>query len=221
MKHRLLIISTILFFSIQSFAITTNDTTTSIYENKTHQTTSIITVNAPKKVCMSMVDDLIGQFRGDPEALFKWAFVGLGEQDGENNEKNEVLIKLKQAIYDKTSGIGTLVVDIVVPGLKTFDDVRIDSKITQYAVNPSTDAVNVDILYSNSLLKKTYGTFFVKELSENKTQLKMEISVRFGWFFNIFISKRRYRNLIEWRATGFMNNLKKEAELRTANLSPQ
>ncbi len=171
-------------------------------------------VDARKEVCMEMVDDLISQFRGDPDQLFEWAFKGLGKQKGEKNEKNEVLIELNQALYDTATHVGTLVMDIVVPGLTTFDDVNIESLVTQRELNDTVFEVFVDIFYSNSLLKKAYGTFFVEECREGGTYLSIDIHIRFGWFFNLFITQRRYRNIVEWRTDGFLKNLKEDVERR-------
>lgn len=219
MKQKLFV-SVLLFFalSVCSENAYKCDTIYSVYQKREHITYATINVDAPKEVSMNMVADLIDQFRGDPQELFEWAFKGIGKQEGEDNEKNEVLLILKQALYDKKSEIGTLVLDIKVPGFTSYDDVNITSKVSQYELDKKTNAVNVDIFYSNSLLNKAYGTFFVKELEENKTQLSIEIHVRFGWFFNIFISQRRYKNLIEWRTDGFMNNLKVEAEKRISEV---
>ncbi len=202
--------------SLNATKVISADTIYSQYKDREHSTFSSISVNASKEVCMEMIADLIDQFRGDPEELFQWAFVGIGKQEGDKSDKNEVLLILKQALYDKKSEIGTLVFDIDVKGFAGYKDVRIDSKVSQYEVDSLVDAVSVDVFYSNSLLKKTYGMFFVEELDENNTQLSIDIHVRFGWFFNIFITKRRYKNLVEWRTAGFMNNLKKEAEKRHA-----
>ncbi len=210
--RRLLLILLLSLATLLSSA--SKDGTYSFYENRQFTTVSIITIDAPRKLCMSMVDDMVEQFRYNPEQLFTWVFKGLGKQDGEDNDKNDVLIIFKENYYDKKSEVGTLMVDIDISGLKTYEDVRIDSKVTYSKPDSLTDAVAMDIYYSNTLLDKAYGTLFVKELSEDQTQLTIEMNVKFGWFFNIFITKRRYAQLIEWRADGVMKNLKIEAEKR-------
>ena len=172
-----------------------SDTIFSYYRKGEHVTYGCIYADARKEVCMDMVADLISQFRGNPDQLFGWAFKGLGRQEGDGNEKNEVLIQLNQALYDPSTQIGTLVMDIIVPGLTTFDDVNIESRVTQKDLNDTVSEVSVDIFYSNSLLCVTKN-------------------VRFGWFFNLFITQRRYRNIVEWRTDGFLKNLRDDAERR-------
>ena len=133
-----------------------SDTIFSYYRKGEHVTHGCIYADARKEVCMDMVADLISQFRGNPDQLFGWAFKGLGRQEGDGNEKNEVLIQLNQALYDPSTQIGTLVMDIIVPGLTTFDDVNIESRVTQKDLNDTVSEVSVDIFYSNSLLKKAF-----------------------------------------------------------------
>lgn len=65
----------------------------------------------------------------------------------------------------------------------------------------------MDILYSSSLLKKANGTLLVKN-DNGIVTLQFDCYVTFGWFFNIFVTNRRYRNLIEWRVKGMIDNFK-------------
>ena len=44
--------------------------------------------------------------------------------------------------------------------------------------------------------------------------MRIQIHVRFGWFFNLFITQKRFRNIVEWRMQEFMRNLRTEAEKR-------
>jgi hypothetical protein len=40
----------------------------------------------------------------------------------------------------------------------------------------------------------------------------MDVHVRFGWFFRIFISRKVYSETIDWRLVRFVNNLKLRSE---------
>lgn len=85
--------------------------------------------------------------------MFEWAFKNLGKQPGDDS-KNEVLIKLKLATFDKMTGKSRLLTDIIVPGFTTYKDVAIDSRVTKTKLTNGGTRVFVDIFYSNSLLKK-------------------------------------------------------------------
>ena len=159
-------------------------------------------------------DDCVSaQVVGDPNQLFVWALKGVGKRD--DDAHNELLVVLKEASYDQVSGKSLLVIDVQVPGVMNLSDQMVESKITEIVGYNGAYKVYVDILYSNALLKKADGMFFVKPISENKTELSVKFKIRFGWFFNIFITQRRYRNLFEWRCDGFMLNMKNEMERRS------
>lgn len=170
---------------------------------------------APMAVGDSVVEDLVDQITSDYERLFTWAFKGLGQQ-GEDDVRDEVVLIVKESTFDRMSGLCRMVVDIDVPHVTAFRDVPIDSKVLQTKLDDGSTRVDVDIFYSNAVLKKAYGTFFVKSLAEDSIEMSVEIHVRFGWFFNIFITRRRFRNIVEWRMKGFMDNLREEAEKRYA-----
>lgn len=206
----------ILLILTPSFYLFGRDSVSTYYQQGEFISYCSVVTDVPLKVADSVVDDLISQFRGDPELLFEWAFKDLGKQPGDKS-KNEVLIKLKLATFDKMTGKSLLLTDVIVSEYTTYENVAIESKVTKTKMNSGKTRVFVDIFYSNALLKKAYGTFFVVPLDENRVMMSVQIHVRFGWFFNIFITQKRYRNLVEWRMKGFMNNMRKEAERRVIN----
>lgn len=172
-----------------------------------------VDVGAPLSVCDSVVADLVDQITSDYERLFTWAFKGLGRQGGDD-VRDEVVVTIKESTFDKMSGLCHMVADIEVSRVTTFRDISLDSRVLQTKLDDGTTRVDVDIFYSNSFLKKAYGTFFVKPLSDARCEMRIQIHVRFGWFFNLFITQKRFRNIVEWRMQGFMQNLCAEAERR-------
>ena len=40
----------------------------------------------------------------------------------------------------------------------------------------------------------------------------MDVNVKFGWFFRIFITRKVYRETIDWRLVRFVTNLQMTAE---------
>ena len=40
----------------------------------------------------------------------------------------------------------------------------------------------------------------------------MDVNVKFGWFFRIFITRKVYRETIDWRLVRFVTNLQLTAE---------
>lgn len=173
-------------------------------------------IHCSNSTANEVIDDFIGQFRGNPDLLFEWALKGLGQQN--DKEKDEVLLVLKQAIFNPETGIGHIYCDIKIPGLKTFKDIDIESKVTKTIKEDNSSHILVDIFHSNIFLKKAFGTFVIYPQPDGSQLFAITINIKFSWFFDLFISKKKYKNLIEWRAEGFVNNLKAEAERREKKL---
>ena len=167
-------------------------------------------------IANEVVDDFISQFRGDPELLFEWALKGVGKQN--DKERDEVLLELKRTTFDPETSIGVIVADIKVPGLRTFKDINIESRVTKNELPDGITELVVDIFYSNALLKKAYGTYRIVPQSDGTQFFDITINIKFGWFFDLFITKKRYCSIIEWRAKGFMENMRNEAERRQSLL---
>lgn len=164
------------------------------------------------EIANEIVNEFISQFRGDPNLLFEWAFKGIGKQN--NEEHDEILLELKRTTFDPETNIGIIVTDIKIPGLRTFKNIEIESRVTKNTLPDGSTKINVDIFYSNALLKKAYGVYRIIPINDTTQLFDITISVKFSWFFDLFITKQRYCSIFEWRAKGFMENMRKEAERR-------
>ena len=63
-----------------------------------------------------------------------------------------------------------------------------------------------------TLIKEAYGTFHVLPTGENSARIGMDVNVKFGWFFRIFITRKVYSETIDWRLARFVTNLQLTAE---------
>ncbi len=189
------------------------DSLQTTYKKGLFTTYCTVEVSADKPTANDVIDDLISQFQGDPERLFDWAFKGLGQQK-DGSEKDAVILVWNATSYDPQTGISILNVDAVVPGFTVFRDIELKSKVEDRELPNGWRRIRVDMFYSGSLLKESYGVFYVKQLAPDKMLYTIEINIRFGWFFNIFITQRRYKALAEFRVEKFMQNLRDETERR-------
>lgn len=194
-------------------ATTAADLLQTTYEKGLFTTRCTVEVAADKPTANDVIDDLISQFQGDPERLFDWAFEGLGQQK-DGSDKDAVILIWKATSYNPQTGISILNVDAVVPGFTVFHDIELKSKVEDRELQNGWRRVRVDMFYSGSLLKESYGVFYIKQLAPTKMLYTIEINLRFGWFFNIFITQRRYKALAEFRVEKFMQNLRDETERR-------
>ena len=166
-------------------------------------------VAASSQECNMVIDSMIYYLQTDPEKLSENFFGGLGKQSDSN--KNAFYLIWKQAEYKPEQKYGKLIVDVLVNGVPFLKDVVVESVVTDSITDNQRD-IRVDIHYAGTLLKEAYGTFHIVPTGENTTRIGMDVHVKFGWFFRIFISRKVYSDTIDWRLVRFVNNLKLTAE---------
>jgi len=170
-------------------------------------------VNASNQVVNEVTNDLVNDFHNASGNLFNWALKDLGLQD----EKNELIIVYKSSAHDEKTGITHGVFDIVVPHFTTFKNIKVDAKVSKVKYTNGNTNVNADILYSTLLLDKAFGTFTVIPQKNDDQIFVTTIKIKFGWFFNLFITKKRYKSIVEWRVEKFTENMKNQCEQRQKN----
>lgn len=166
-------------------------------------------VAASSQECNMVIDSMIYYLQTDPEKLSENFFGGLGKQSDSN--KNAFYLIWKQAEYKPEQKYGKLILDVLVNGVPFLKDVVVESVVTDSITDNQRD-IRVDIHYAGTLLKEAYGTFHIVPTGENTTRIGMDVHVKFGWFFRIFISRKVYGDTIDWRLVRFVNNLKLTAE---------
>ena len=155
------------------------------------------------------VDLFITHLQTEPLLLAEWAFAGMGRQ--QDSEKNAMYLKWKYSEYNPQTHYSKLIVDVLVDDKPRFKDVTVECIVRDTLINNIRD-VHVDIFYSGSLLKQAYGNFHVIPLTDTTSQMAIDMHVKFGWFFRIFITRKIYRETIDWRVERFVTNLKMRAE---------
>ncbi len=201
-----------LFFlctSVYGFSTPTDSISTD-YKNGEFVSYSQVWVNAPKEVLSGVVKDFEIQLKYDLEALYKWALVGMNLRA----EKSELIeFNLKSTKYNSKTGMIRATGDVIVPYLITFPNINIDSKLDYITLKDGRVKVTILVIYSDAFLKKTIGVFYLIPKS-NGCWITLETKVKFGWFFDIFISQNKFTSIMEWRFHRFMQNIKNEAERR-------
>lgn len=198
------------------------------YENQTYSTQCAVDVNVPAEVSDSILARFINDFQTNPDALFDWAFYGIGKQS--DQEKNTFLLEYKETQYLPEKNYGKVVVDVVVPHFTRIKNVTLEADVTDekqpiiYAPHLVADMVRIDsiptwmrhmfitVQYSGNLIKEGYGNLYIIPVDSQHSIFFMDINVKYGWFFNLFINMKGYKNSVEWRVNNYMNNLKKVAE---------
>ena len=166
-------------------------------------------VAANSTSCNEVVDDMIYCLQTDPELLSEKYFAGLGMTS--ETSKNSFYIKWKESSYVPETQYSKLVLDILVNEKPFLKDVVIEAMVADSLSGDRRD-IRVDIRYAGRLLKEAYGTFHVQPIGENTAMIGVDVHVKFGWFFRMFISRKVYSDTIDWRLVRFVQNLKLRAE---------
>jgi len=189
----------------------TNDSISTIFNNGEFITYSQVVVNAPKEVLTKVIEDFEYQTKYDLDALFKWGLKGMNLR----MEKNELLVfNLKSTKFNKKTGLIRGTGEVVVPHIITFPNINIDSKIESTYYQDGKMKVQLDVYYSEAFLKMTKGVFYLIPKTGGSCMLTLETRVKFGWFFDIFMTQYTYKTIMEWRFRRLMLNMKDEAERR-------
>ena len=210
MKNR-----TFLLFLFFTIAFTTKatplDSISTVYKDGEFITYSQVLVDASDSISNRVSNDFVYQMHYNLDALFGWALKGMNLR----KEKNELMVfYFKSTAYNKESQIIRGIGDVIVPGIITFPNIIIDSRLTERKFTTGKSTINIDLLYSDGFLKKMFGRFTIIPKRNNASLFTLETHIRFGWFFNIFITQNRFKKILEWRLKKFVHNLRDEAERR-------
>lgn len=211
-NNRGLFLTILLFSFIRTFAAPV-DTIWTIYQDGEFTTQCVRSFNVPNQIVSDISDYLVSDFHDNPENLFNWALKDLGLQ----NKKNELIIAFVSSVNDNKTGITHGVFDVIVPNFTTFKGIKVDAKVSKTSYKNGLIKVNADIAYSTLLLDRALGVFTFVPQKNNEQIFIANVKIKFGWFFNLFMTKKRYKNIVEWRVKKFADNMKKECLSRKAN----
>jgi len=211
MKKKGLFILFVLFLTTELSASPT-DSLSTIYKNNEFVTYCQMSANASDSISNEVINKFVHQMCYDLDDLFKWGLKGMSLA----NKKDELLrFDFKTTKFDKKSAILRGIGDVIVPGIKTFPNLYIDSRVTQKKYINGRRDVRLDLVTENPFIKKMVGVYTFIPKGKNKTATYvLESHIRFGWFFNIFITQYRYKEIMEWRLRQLVKNMKEESEKR-------
>lgn len=198
----------VLLLSIGTFAAT--DSIKSIYKDGKFSTHYELSSKGSADLALTLADYLVNDFHYAPGHLFEWALKDLGLQ----NKDNELIIVFKSSKHDVQTGVTHGVFDIVVPGVTTFSNIKVDAIVTRTKFTSGVIKVSAKIIYSSLLLKNALCTVLFIPQKNDEIHFVTDMDLEFGWFFNLFITQKRYKNIVEWRIKKFSENMVNECELR-------
>ena len=206
-KYLLLLIS----LAINIVVAFPNDsiTVSSRFENKHFVTYCKIKIDASNTVADKLIDNFIRQNNYHLDSLFTWALKDLKLQ-GEEGELLEY--NLKSTAYNSETDIVHGKMDVRVPGIHTVKDFSVFTRATKSTSKNGDIDMFFEVLDADAFIKTTTAILKVVRIDEKSVWCTLESKMSFGWFFNIFITQKRYKETAEWRFKQLMINLKETAE---------
>ena len=206
-KHFILLF----FLAVSAVTAFSNDdiTISSRFEDGHFVSHCKVKVDVSDAVAHKLVDDFIRQSKYHLDSLFMWALKDLKLQ----GEKGELLVfNLKSGKYDSKSNVVHGKMDVSVPGIYTIDDFSVDTRTTKTVAENGQITMFFEVTEAAAFVKTTTATLKIVRIDEKTAICTMNSRMSFGWFFNIFITQKRYKEMAEWRFKQLMVNLKKTAE---------
>ena len=213
MKKRKYSLLFILSFLLQlSLIASPTDSIFTTYKDGEFTSYCKLSANVSDSISNEVTNKFVYQMCYDLDGLFKWGLKGMSLANG----KDELLkFDFKSTKYDKKTSILRGTGDVIVPGIKTFPNMYIDSKVTQKKYVTGRRDVRLDLVTENPFIKKMIGVYTFIPKGKNKSAYYiLESHIQFGWFFNIFITQVSYKKIMEWRLKQLVRNMKEESEKR-------
>lgn len=206
-KIQLLILILILGMSLQASPADSISTT---YKDHEFITYYRLGTTIPDSISNEVINKFVNQMCYNLDELFKWGLKGMSLA----NNKDELLIfDFKETRFDRKTNILKGIGDVVVTGVTKFPNICIESKVTQRKFSNGNRDIRLDMVTPNPFIKTLNGVFtFIPKNRNRNGFYVLQTHIRFGWFFDIFITQSRYKKIMEWRIKQLVRNMREEAE---------
>lgn len=189
-----------------------NDSIKTVYQKGEFSTYCQMSVAASDSISNEVITKFVSQMCYDIDGLFKWGLKGMGMA---NKKDDLVYFDFKATKYDSKTQILRGIGDVIVPGVTTFSNLYVDSKVTQKKYFGGRRDVRLELASENLFIKKMMGTFtYIPRNGTKPAFYALVTHIKFDWFFDIFITQSKYKVILEWRLRQMIKNMKEESEKR-------
>lgn len=212
-RKNYLILILFLLFVFTKIEASPNDFISTKYINGEFTTYCQLSYSTNDSIMNEVVNLFVKQMCSDIRGLFKWGLKGMSL----SNEKDEILIfDFKETRYNRQTSILKGIGDVIVPGVTTFRDLSVDTKLTLRNFTSGRREVRLDLASPNLFIRSLRGSFYLAPKGKHKNgYLQVLATIRFAWFFDVFVTQKTYKTIMEWRIRQMLKNIKEEAEKRS------
>ena len=195
------------------------------YHKGVYETVGEVELTCSPTEANAVMDSIMADFEHNPHHVWAWMFYGTGEQK-DDNRKQGFVIHYDSVRYDAPAE--TLYIDMTLfsPRGKasnlhvepTLSDSRRVGGIAPEGHSgigyQSERSIFFGVKNFKNMIKYCDATLTLTPSDNGTQRLQVVTHCQFGWFFNLFISRKMYRNTVEWRVEQFLENLRCKAEGR-------
>ena len=188
---------------------TKNDTIFTRYSNGEFYTFCQIKQPYSDSITQLVVNRFVNEMCYDIRGLFEWGLKGMSL----SNQADELLyFDFKATRFNKHTGVLVGIGDVVVPGITTFKNIEIETKLNIQTFQSGVSTVKLDLAAPNLFIRNLNGMFvFVPRKNNQNGYIQLITKVRFAWFFDIFVTQSRYKKIMEWRIRRVLLNIREES----------
>ena len=194
----------------------------SSYHLGVYETVGEIEMHCSPTEANAVLDSILWDFEHDPHHVWEWMFYGTGEQ--KDNRKQGFVIHYDSVRYDAPAE--TLYVDLTLLSPRgkasnlhvepTLSDSRRVNGVAPQGHSgvgfESERSIYFGVKNFRNMIKFCDATVTLTPSEDGVQRLRVVTHCKFDWFFNLFISRKMYRNTVEWRVEQFMENLRRKGE---------
>lgn len=182
--------------------------TVSEYKDGTFHTSSVMEVKAPFHVVKSVYLSIVDGMKTSPTKELDWAFLNMSKATG---SREEFLMREEGVKYDPKNNKYQLKLRI---GLKDQEPglYNIDAKLKTQTYPNGKYEISFCTTQKIKIMNTCGITLHLMQKDANTSVVCLHSDMSFSWFFNIFFTEKRYKNVLEWRLEQFLLNVKNRSE---------
>lgn len=168
-----------------------------------------VQVNASYEQAENVLERFVTQYKECLDSLFDWALTGLDLQ-GEDNRL--IMVNLKSHHFNPETGLVAGEMDLCVPILRQkFPDTRFVTRIDLHSEQAGHSTVSYAMTRCEKIIEHVDASLEAMLTADGKTELHFNARFKTTMPYNL-MSKKQYRENVEWRFVQFVSNLRDAAE---------
>jgi hypothetical protein len=189
-----------------NFTLAQPSTTNTVYSKGVFTTTVSGVFEGSQQTVNQTINKFISEYSGNLQALFGWALKGLklqGEKDG------FIEFNIKSHTPENQIIIGKMDIAVKLMG-KQHNNVAYKVKIEKTKTADNLTEISYHLYDCEEVISSAKATLTITKLESNTYDYKLVVRTTLTKFYNALMSRKMFRENIEWRFSKLTDNLIKD-----------